>query len=64
MAIGRIIESWRRLGFNTKGWKSAMDIAAIKRVFQLRNKLMHRGEVGLEQSECAKLAQAVQTLIV
>ncbi len=44
--ISRILDDWHRLGFDSAAWyRLKAEKAAVKRVMELRNAIMHRGEI-------------------
>jgi hypothetical protein len=63
VSVSRIIDRWKHLGFSAKGWTNAIDLPAFKRLFELRNRLMHRGDSRLDAAECRGLASAVRTFV-
>jgi hypothetical protein len=65
MEIGRIREQWANLGPTSKRLSAAFDTERLKRLFDLRNGIMHRGEIrALNQSECRELAKMARSFIV
>jgi hypothetical protein len=64
VSISRVIDRWKHLGFDTRSWRRAVDLPALKHLFELRNRLMHKADSILDQTECAKLARNVCSLVV
>lgn len=64
ISIGRFIDSWQKLGFATPRWRRAFDTAKIKRLFRLRNGIIHRGDLELDSAECKEIGASVSALIV
>jgi hypothetical protein len=65
MMIGNILDQWNNVGPTGKRLNAAMDHEKLKRLFDLRNGVMHRGEVRtLKASECQELSKVARTFIV
>ena len=65
MEIGRIRDQWGNLGPTGKRLNAAFNNDRLKRLFDLRNGIMHRGEIRvLNQSECRELAKMARRFIV
>ena len=65
MEIGKLRDQWSNIGPTGKRLNAAMDHEKLKRLFDLRNGVMHRGEIrALQQSECRELAKVARTFIV
>ena len=62
--IGRILDRWNQLGFKSGRWKSSTDLKSLKRLFELRNKLMHRGLDEFSDAECSQLGKAVRDFVI
>lgn len=65
ISIGRIIDNWRKLGFDGKRWDQLKkEKEQMKRVLELRNGIMHRGETPkLPQSAQRELSDAVKKFL-
>jgi hypothetical protein len=65
ISIGRIIDNWRKLGFDGKRWDQLKkEKELMKRVLELRNGIMHRGETPkLLQSTQRELSDAVKKFL-
>jgi hypothetical protein len=58
MQIGRLHDQWKNVGPTGKRLNAAMDHDKMKRLFDLRNGIMHRGDVRvLNETECRDLAE-------
>jgi hypothetical protein len=64
MSISRVLDQWKDLGFWTPRWQRVVDLPNLKRLFQLRNSVMHRGNTRLDSSECHALATAARSFVV
>lgn len=64
VSVSRILDRWKALGFRSPGRKNAVDVPALKRLFEVRNRLMHRGDVQLDATECRALAKAVRNFVL
>jgi hypothetical protein len=63
--VGNLLDQWSNIGPTGTRLNAAMDREKLKRLFDLRNGIMHRGEIGaLKQSECRDLAKVARTFIV
>lgn len=63
LPISRIVDRWKQLGFGTKTWQRAVDLKQIKRLFELRNRIIHRATVNLDEAECEHLRTVVRDFI-
>jgi hypothetical protein len=65
MPIGKIRDQWSNMGPTSKRLNAAMDQVKLKRLFDLRNGIMHRGEVrALNDVECRELSKIARTFIM
>lgn len=63
--ISAVLEQWEDLGFWDARWQAATDLPRIKRLFKLRNGIMHRGDRALvKAAECQGIASAVRAFIL
>ena len=62
---GRIVDDWQRLGFTNAKWKALRNEKAIvKRVIELRNGVMHRGEnPNIDYKKAKEMADAILKFI-
>jgi len=64
VSISRLLDKWKVLGYWTAPWQSATDLPRLKRLFELRNSVMHRGNMDFDKAECQAVAKAVQTFVI
>ena len=68
LKISSIIDRWRKMGFHDVGWSRLLTTDRkknIKRLFELRNGLMHRAsQLAEHQQECLEIARVVREFIV
>ena len=64
VSISRIVDRWKHLRLHQRSRAKAIELPAFKRLFELRNRLMHRGDGHLDAAECRSLAKAVRTLLL
>jgi hypothetical protein len=64
MSIGRVFDQWKDLGFWTSGWQRSTDLQRLKRLFQLRNAVVHRADTAVDAAECRAIATAVRNFVV
>jgi hypothetical protein len=64
ISISQFIDRWKRLGLWTPKWKQSVDLPKMKRVFELRNDVMHEGYTEMNKDECGSLAGAARLFIV
>jgi hypothetical protein len=64
MSIGRVFEQWKDLGFWSPRWQRATDLPRLRRLFQLRNAVMHRGDTRFDSAECRAIATAARRFVV
>jgi hypothetical protein len=63
--IGSVLDRWKDLGFWSAAWQAATDLPKIRRLFDLRNGIMHRGDrASVHQAECGQIAVAVRAFIL
>ncbi len=62
--VSRILNDWKHLGFWGPRWQRETDLRALRRLFELRNALMHRGQGTLDANECHKLSMAVRAFLM
>jgi hypothetical protein len=60
--ISQVVESWSKLGFNSRRWQEAFDRRSLLALFEARNSLMHRGICKTTASECQNFVRAVRSL--
>ncbi|MBX9601865.1 MAG: hypothetical protein K2X35_12705 [Bryobacteraceae bacterium] len=61
--IGRVIDKWQDLSV-VKDWQNDVDMKAIKRLFEVRNRIAHRGIVqDLQPATCEEFMRAARNLI-
>jgi hypothetical protein len=62
--ISRIIDRWSHLR-RVQRWGAKVDLRKIKRLFELRNGIAHRGQIrDLKPSECADFAKAARAFVL
>ena len=63
--VSRLIDNWYKLGFDSKGWSSLHGQKnTIKKIFELKNGIMHRGESPeLSKETKNKFGKAVRDFI-
>ncbi len=66
IALGRIIEDWTKIGFDSKDWNNSKQSRdEVKKVIELRNTIMHRGEVPkLDKGEARAFGSGVLEFLV
>jgi len=64
-SISRILDRWGKLAPEISGWAQAVDKAPMKKLFEWRNRVAHRGETeSLTAAECRVLAGVTRTLVL
>ena len=64
LSIKTIIDDWKSLGFWDAQWEQATDIPKLRRLFELRNDVVHRAKHSLDEPECRALVTAVRAFVL
>jgi hypothetical protein len=62
--IRRILDHWQNLGYWSPKWQAATDLTLLKRLFTLRNSVMHKAVMQTNVAECFQIGKAVLKFIV
>jgi hypothetical protein len=64
VVIRRILDQWEDLGYWSPAWQAATDLTHLKRLFTLRNDVIHKAVVPTDKAECTRVGKAALQFIL